>query len=111
MNFLLFLIVVALHYIFILYFFTGWLFPNKYTVISHISVVCVAFLLSFIVNGCIITRIERFFYNSSFTVIDPFLIMCNIKPTYQSRNAFSIISALSILIFSVIHLIYLLIFP
>ena len=52
------------------------------------------FILFFIFDGCIISRLEQKFTHDDFTVIDPFLELINIETTNDNRKWYSFYSAI-----------------
>jgi len=65
----------------------------------------IVFILFFLFDGCILSRIERCFTDDTFTVIDPFLMLINVELTNDNRTIYSIYS--SLLGFILTYIIYL----
>jgi hypothetical protein len=64
----------------------------------------IVFILFFLFDGCILSRLEHCFTEDKFTVIDPFLMLCGIELTNKNRTTYSIYS--SILGFIATYVIY-----
>jgi hypothetical protein len=54
----------------------------------------IVFILFFLFDGCILSRLEHCFTDDSFTVIDPFLMIIGVELTNENRTRYSIYSSL-----------------
>lgn len=57
------------------------------------------FILFFIFDGCILSRLEQKFTDDDFTVIDPFLELINVETTNENRKWYSFYSSICGFIF------------
>lgn len=60
----------------------------------------VVFLMFFIFDGCILSRLEMRFADDDFTVIDPFLELARIEVTNENRKKYSLYSSIVGFIFT-----------
>jgi hypothetical protein len=60
----------------------------------------VVFLMFFIFDGCILSRLEMRFVDDDFTVIDPFLELARIEVTNENRKKYSLYSSIVGFIFT-----------
>jgi len=58
------------------------------------------FLLFFIFDGCILSKLEHRFTDDEFTVIDPFLELIGVELTNQNRTKYSLYSSIMGFIFT-----------
>jgi len=62
----------------------------------------IVFIMFFVFDGCILSRLENMFTDDDFTVIDPFLEIARIEITNENRKKYSLYSSIIGFIFTFI---------
>lgn len=62
----------------------------------------IVFIMFFVFDGCILSRLENMFTDDDFTVIDPFLELAKIEITNENRKKYSLYSSIFGFIFTFI---------
>ena len=70
------------------------LFGSQYLFFIVIYLNLLIYLLYFIFEGCLLSKLEHRFTNDEYTVIDPFLVFFNIELTNENRYKYSFISSI-----------------
>ncbi len=82
--------------------FTGLLlfFGSKKWFLFVILINIIVFIMFYIFDGCILSKLEHRFTKDEFTVIDPFLICIGVELTNENRYKYSLLSNIFACIFT-----------
>ena len=69
------------------------LFSTRFWFFVVVSLNILIYLLYFVFEGCILSKLEHRFTDDEYTVIDPFLILFKIELTNDNRYKYSFISS------------------
>jgi hypothetical protein len=74
--------------------FTGFLllFGSKQWFLFVVFINIIVFMIFYIFDGCILSKLEHRFTKDEFTVIDPFLILIGVELTNDNRYRYSLFS-------------------
>lgn len=81
---------------------TGYLlfFGSKQWFLVVVFINIIVFIMFFLFEGCILSKLEQRFTDDEFTVIDPFLILIGVELTNNNRYTYSLISNIFACIFT-----------